>query len=643
MKSHLRDCQKIWRSIYYDACATCVAEVSPLDLKTIESRVKDEGISFLTITLPNFARDFERSLELGYVDSSFFRNFRKNKAIPAFLQGMLSRIFDRDTGRINDVEISNSPVATAQLVACVRQVCLTFKKIELPCSPEREYRALENFIAIERSLELFQVSRRDTEIFDSVCLLLWSNLLRHIRVDELLPRHGPGATADRRSGNQKYDWQFWQDRLEPYFPFIDSCYPISSGELHHDRRFEHVSILSSNDEIPVKVTPVPKTLKGPRIIAIEPTCMQYAQQGIRDALYSAIESYWLTRGHVNFRDQTVNQSLAINASDTGNMATIDLSDASDRVPLSLSIRMFESNPDLRDAILSCRSTHAKMPDGRIIGPLSKFASMGSALCFPVEAMYFYTICVIATLEHHNLPVRKKHVIRACSDIYVYGDDIIVPTDIATSVLNCLARYNCQANTSKTFIRGFFRESCGVDAYLGTQVQPVYVGTLLPENRQQSSEIISTVECAKRLFNRGFLGSSDLLFRMVERVTGPLPTITSDSPVIGRNHFFHPSSRFRKRWNKRYQRLEVRCMVPSPVYRTDPLEGYGALQKSLMRLNGLNRSESYKTRSPKSIDPIIDYIDSIVSVDVKHLERSARHGVVAIKRRWVPVTLTGYSR
>lgn len=643
MKSHLSDYLMIWRAIYYDACATCSTEISLRDLNTTKSRLIEEGVSFLTITLPNFARDFERSLELGYVDSSLFRNFRKNKAIPAFLQGMLSRIFNRDTGRINDVEISNSPNATASLVACVRQICLAFKKIELECTPERTKHSLENFIATERSFEMFQVQREHAETFVSVCFLLWSNVLRNIRLDELLPRHGPGATADQRSGNQKFDWQYWQDRLEPWFPFIDSCYPITSGELGNRRQVERVSILSEDQEIPVKVTPVPKTLKGPRIIAIEPCCMQYAQQGIRNALYDRIESYWLTSGHINFRDQRVNQQLALNASYSREFSTIDLKDASDRVPLDLAIRMFDSHPDLKDAILACRSTHAKMPDGQIIGPLRKFASMGSALCFPIEAMYFYTICVIASLESRNLPVTFRNIKYVAKRIFVYGDDLIVPTDIVDTVLNCLTRYNCEPNTSKTFYRGFFRESCGVDAFLGYQVQPEYLGTVLPENRRQSKEIISTVHCANRFFKRGYINTASLLFSRVEKTGVLLPTVPENSPVIGRNHFFHPSSSFKKRWNKKYQRLELRCLVPSPVYRTDILEGYGALQKSLMRLNGLNSPEPYKTRSIRVGDIAIDYIDSIVALDVKHLERSARHGVVATKLRWVPVELTEYHK
>lgn len=643
MKSHISDFLELWRTIYLDACANCVADVSKRDISTTISRVKEEGLSFLTITLPRFARDFERSLEQGYIDPTAFQNFRKVGSYPAFLQGMIGLIFDRDSGRINDVKNYDSPDTFSSLVCSVRQICLAFKKVELPCTPEREHAALENFIVTEQSFEMLALSPEDIEAFASVSSLLWGHVLRNLRLDKLVPRHGPGATADRVSGNQKYRWRFWHDRLEPFLPLIDSGFPISCGEFSvYGSELQRVSILSSDEELPVRVTPVPKTLKGPRIIAIEPCCMQYAQQGIRNLLYEVIESDGLTAGHINFRDQSINQRLAKKSSIDRGFATIDLSDASDRVPLDLALSMFDQYPDVRDFVNACRSTTAEMPDGRIVGPLRKFASMGSALCFPVEAMYFYTICVVALLKSQNLPVTFSSLRRVGKSVYVYGDDIVVPRKHATIILDYLAKYNCKINTDKTFYRGFFRESCGVDAFLGREVQPIYVGTRMAENKRQSSEILSTVATANLFYKRGYYRTSLYLFDRVETITGPLPTCDEDSHVIGRNHFWHPLSTFKQRWNEKYQRLESLVFVPTPVYRTDRLEGFAALQKCLLKLEGLN-PEPYKTRSFRSVDPLVDYIDSLVAEDVKHLERTARHGVVAIQRRWVPVRKTGFGR
>jgi len=625
LKSNVSDHLEMARIIYIDACAKCIADVSDLrDIETMISRVENEGISFLTITLPKFCEDFERSLANGKIDSSLFRNFRKSGAIPAFLQGMLSLIFDRETGRIYN-ETSFRDCST--LVDSIRQICLAFKKVELECTPERVASALQGFNAIEQSFDMSSVPEEASVAFCHVASVLWDNSLVNIDLATVIPKHGPGATAERVSGNRKYVWGLWHDRLEPYFPVLESTYCVSALE---SEEFEKVTIISKDQEQPVRVTPVPKTLKGPRIIAIEPSCMQYAQQAIRSVLYDVIESSELTKGHVNFRDQSVNQKLALISSKTGQLATIDLSDASDRVPRDLSLEMFHANPDLRDAIDACRSTRAELPDGSIIGPLKKFASMGSALCFPVESMYFYTICVAALLKAHDLPVTYANCFYVSRDVYVYGDDIVVPSTYASTVLDYLQKYNCKVNNSKTFLTGKFRESCGIDAYDGEPVTPVYLRKERPQNRRQASEIISWTATANLFYLKGYWRTAQLMYTVIERIIGSLPyvsvskerlmemskdpSIFRESSALGRVSFL--GYRSIERWNSSLHRFELKGWIPSPVYRSDRIDGYSALKKSLVRL------ETIKYRD---------------STDAHHLERSALHGAVVLKRRWVPAT------
>jgi len=609
------DYLRIAEAIYKDASAKCSTDVSDLrDLKTIRSRVKDEGISFLTITLPQFGKDFERCLELGFIDTSLFQQFRKNKGTPAFLRGFLCRIFNHETRRIFDDQDSPDSSDIPNLVDAVRQICLAFKKLEIPCTPTREYKALQNFIEVERSFSDFQISAEAALAFVNVSSMLWDPILRNIRLDELVPRHGPGQTAERVFGNSKFAWQFWHQRLEPFFPLVDTAYPISIGASYDDsEELKGVTLLNRHEELPVRVTPVPKTLKGPRIIAIEPACMQYTQQAIMDVLFQRLESHVMTRGHVNFRDQSVNQALAMSASIDGRLATVDLKDASDRVPRFLALSMFRGNLELQSAIDACRSRWAIMPDGTRVGPLRKFASMGSALCFPVEAMYFYTLCVMALLKKRNLLVSRKNCYIVSRDVYVYGDDIIVPADDVETVLDTLQQYNCRVNTDKTFWRGSFRESCGVDAFRGRIVTPVYVKRTRPKNRQQASNIVSWVATGNLFYKKGYLLTSQYFFRKVEEILGPLATVSETSEGLGRHHpwTYVP----RKRYNRRYQRLEERRWVPRPVYRTDVLDGYGALMKCFLKLRDLKNLS--------------------VSRDALHLERSAVYGGLALTLRWVP--------
>lgn len=610
MKSIVSDLIELARLVYTDACAKCIADVSDeRDLITLRSRVVKEGLSFLTITLPDFANDFERSLANQRIDSMSFRSFRKDKAIPSFLKGMLSQLFDKESGRLYDKD-RNCDGNTSGIVECVRQICLTFKKLEIDCRPEMVDNAIASFVTTEHELSEFSLPGSDINDFCHVSDLVWGDAMASISLSNFIPRHGPGATSERVSGNQKFNWKYWFDRLEPFFPLVDSAYTYSalgSEEL------EKVTIITEDQEFPVRVTPVPKTQKGPRIIAIEPCCMQYAQQAIRSVLYRKIASSKVAGGHVNFRDQSVNQRLALDASRSGQLATIDLSEASDRVPLDLAMRMFDRNPDLRDAILACRSTQAELPSGVKL-PLLKFASMGSALCFPIESMYFYTICIVALLRSRDLPITRSNVFYVSREVFVYGDDIIVPVDDAIAVFDYLQKYNCKVNVRKSFVSGNFRESCGMDAYRGYPVTPVYLRKLIPESRRQADRIISWIKTADLFYRKGYWRASAFLYKKCEKHLGVLPYVSDTSPALGRYSFL--GFRSANRWNDRFQRLEVRAWVSEPVYRTDKLEGYAALQKSLSTLSGL--SDLYEDR------------------DKKHLERSARHGAVALKRRWVPV-------
>jgi hypothetical protein len=343
--------------------------------------------------------------------------------------------------------------------------------------------------------------------------------------------------------------------------------------------------------------------------------MQYAQQALKDTLVKGIESYWLSKGHVNFADQSINQRQAIRGSRTGRLATIDLSDASDRVPRELALAMFDSNPDFRDAIDACRSTRAILPNGTLVYPLRKFASMGSALCFPVEAMYFYTICVKALLEKRNLPVTPRNVHSVSRVIRVYGDDIVVPSTDAVAVIDHLQKYNCKVNSSKTFWSGYFRESCGVDAYRGKQVQPVYLRKLFPDDRRQASQIISIVETANLFYLKGYWQTATYLFERIEGLIGCLPYVSENSEGLGRISML--GYRSCENWDDNLQCFKVTTLVPTPVRRTDELEGYAALMASLTRLRMLSDLEAPRSR------------DS--------LKYTALHGAVALHRRGIVAT------
>jgi len=655
----LSDYLNLAQCILQDASARCTATVFDLrDLMTIRARVETEGLSFLTITLPRFSRDFEQALENRVCGPALFRGFKrvKNGVIPEFLQGILAQIFDIKTGEMyNDDPQSNAGGIVPRfstLVEIVRQLCRIFQKVRIDCAPKRVKSALDNYIKVEHDFETFSLQDEDMAKFLAISSMLWDNMVADFQISDILPKHGPGATAERISGNQKYVWRRWHQRLEPFFPIIGSGYSLGVVHDHSDEgkqigmaeELEMVSLVPRNEEQPVRVVTVPKTLKSPRIIAIEPCCVQYTQQALQKWLYARIEEYSLTFGRINFRSQEVNQRLAMTSSANGRLATIDLSDASDRVPADLALAMFNGNPDLRDAIEACRSTTAHLPDGRHVGPLRKFASMGSALCFPIEAMYFYTLCVMALLEAKGLSLSIRNIKKVSKDIHVYGDDIIVPTDEAVSVLDTLKKYNCKVNVDKTFMNGKFRESCGVDAYDGILVSPIYLRREPPRSRRHVHELISWVATANLFEKKGYQHTAQFMLSKCERYLGKLPYVSETSSALGRISLFgykRPTGRF----GRKYHRFEINAWVPTPVYRSDPLDGYGALVKCLLVLEQRNPSSSSSFMKEEGFLPSYQEENKLrlagftsvdkAQVDKLHLKRSALHGAVALHRRWVP--------
>jgi len=122
------------------------------DIQTIASRIEHEGDSFLTITLPNFGKDFEKSLDQGKVDPSFFLGFERKGELPVFLGGFLDLVFDRSTGLLLSTTGMSSRQQALMIVAirCIRQITLLHSKLLEPCSPKRRDKAIRQYLECDR-------------------------------------------------------------------------------------------------------------------------------------------------------------------------------------------------------------------------------------------------------------------------------------------------------------------------------------------------------------------------------------------------------------------------------------------------------------------------------------------------------------
>lgn len=544
------------------------------DVLTLRARVEHEGDSFLTITLPAYCSDFERGLDEGRLSATAFRGLShaKGRKYPAFLQGFFKHVFDRD-GVLRDD-------ASADCVSAVRQFLLFCKKVERPCSPERNARAVEAYVACEAAVpeDLSEVPEDLLVCVDRVVSIIWkmSDGLDPSQA-ELPCQHGPGVTTDRRTGNGKWRFDVWPERLyEVGFTPSLALYGKESalwGEPTMDPE-DAPRLLCPEDEAPVKVVFVPKTLKTPRVIAVESTAMQFAQQGLYRWLRRVVESHPILNGSVEFRTQQKHRDLVLDASKTGHLATLDLSEASDRVSLALVRRVFARTEFLRWAE-ACRTRRALLPTGETL-ELRKFASMGSALTFPVEALAFFVIAVSARLVKHGVYVSETSIAEMAKEISVFGDDIICPVDDAPTVCAGLEAFGLKVNVRKSFWKGQFRESCGMDAFRGVPVTPVYLRKDVPAHRGDVSGILSTVASANFLYLIGKRRTADLLRKEIERLLGRLPEVPFQSPAIG---WYDPSKvKPLKRWNCRLQREEYLHWFATTKVENDPLEGNRALAK-----------------------------------------------------------------
>jgi len=560
----------LWSRVLLDAeRALCTSAI--LDLAKAKKRVASEGESFLTITLPDFCRDFEQALDLGQVANYHFTGFQRRGGLPLFLGGFLSLVFDSVSGVLLDEP-------NVQAIQSIRQVLLLCGKIGRPCTDARQRRAINGYIECEKQLSDSWYNPTNLQELGAICAQVFGPVFSPIEqsIDEgtLVPKHGPGTTADRITGNRKYDVRDWTRRLDEFFPVADFL-TASYGSW---RQLQSVTLLEPDDELPVRVIAVPKTMKTTRIIAAEPVAMQYAQQSLLREFSRALSS-----GEGLFTgldDQVPNQKMACRGSLDGSLATLDLSEASDRVSMELVEGVFSRFPVLLGALRASRSLRACIPGGEVI-PLAKFASMGSAVCFPVETVAFICICLNAIRKQLNTPRLSKTQLRALKDsVRVYGDDIIVPTRFVQSVLRELTMFNMVVNTRKSFWTGSFRESCGKEYWVGEDVSVFKVRSDLPSTRQDTHELISTISLRNQAYWLGYWETAWYLDNLVQAIV-PLPVVDKNSSVLGVHSVFRTNGIQMVRWDRDLQKPLVRGLKVRSKAPRSRVSGLGALLKCLL--------------------------------------------------------------
>lgn len=205
------------------------------------------------------------------------------------------------------------------------------------------------------------------------------------------------------------------------------------------------------------VTFVPKNAKTDRTIAVEPGINAFFQKGVGKYFRTR-----LRRWGINLNDQSINQQLARIGSVDGSVATLDLSCASDTVAKALVELLLPSD-------WYCLLSMLRSPNFLLDGETrsyEKHSSMGNGYTFELESVIFASLAMSSCDE---LGVDYN------SDLlHVYGDDIIVPTQVVDLLTRSLQYSGFSINTEKSYSTGLFRESCGADWYNGKQCTPFYL-------------------------------------------------------------------------------------------------------------------------------------------------------------------------
>lgn len=537
-----------------------------LTLQKCERRMLCEGVGFLTKTLPRLGKRFDQALagaDVMNCASSGFKPITGTK-LPRFLGEFFLTIFSKDGYLLPDPD--------AKSVRIVRQILAAFGKYKLPYDDEQEKEVISAFEKAEEDLsamdDFFEKieeavhfdyinptgSRwrgRKIENFQSsegVSLKPVVNIVRDARnylnrlfltfdPTDIIPKHGPGAVATKQRHSGKYKWDNVSSRITSVYPY-DEYFTSSVGHVCDTyRAFNRVG----NKSLPARVILVPKDSRGPRLISCEPVDFQWIQGGLGSALVEHVEQHPLSRGAVNFTNQEVNRNKALAGSISGDTVTLDLKEASDRIHLKLVRLLFPES--LYSYLENCRSLSTVLPCGKEL-PLKKFAPMGSALCFPVLALTIWALlCAAAPNEY----IRK--------DIFVYGDDVIVPKGFSLSAIAVLELFGLKINRNKSCCSGLFRESCGMDAFNGVDVTPVKFKTVwdkLPNPGVYSSWI----SYANSFYDRGWMHTYEEICRRLRGIYGSIPGEDMFLTCPALRGPTHTSATFRKRWNKNLQRFET---------------------------------------------------------------------------------------
>lgn len=603
MKSHVDYVLAVYECILADASHTwpTLACSFEKDMSYLRRAAENRGLRFFTVTLPDLGKKFDSSLDQEVLMPSWVpQGIPTKQNRPVLFQGLFDLVFSKAGTLLPDPDVG--------AVFFLRQLMYCCKKYRLDCGENLKKEAVTAFFEIEDALPPIlegcwnsdrpswgynsDVHPLRQEAYRLYCLgkgptigssmafnsitgfgqrprtnpdvaqqeswwAEWSSFAKICRIIStdigepdwytLEGRHGPGVVSDSKDSYiSKYEFPCWPARLGNWFPYEW----FGSGILDSEHDY-------STKEPMSRLIAVPKTQKGPRLICCEPISHQWMQQGIWRWLSDAVSNSIL-KDTITFGSQENSRNRALKGSIDGSLATIDLSEASDRVHADLVGYLFNGNP-LLDGIHACRTRYVMqtIDDSQRKGCcFRKFAPMGSALTFPIESIVFAAIAIwavhISEGKISKESINKRTVRTSARQVTVFGDDIIIPSTAVGPLLVLLEALGLKVNTSKSFWNGKFRESCGVDALMGVDVTPAY---LLGMYDGSATSMSSIIECSNNFHKHGLWRSAQMIAaQLPPKELKLLAVVGGEVAGLGLFSFCgSTTSHLKVRWNVDYQR------------------------------------------------------------------------------------------
>jgi hypothetical protein len=207
-------------------------------------------------------------------------------------------------------------------------------------------------------------------------------------------------------------------------------------------------------------------------------------------------------------------------------------------------------------------------------------------------------------------------------VRVFGDDIVIPSHGYLRLVRAMELLQLKVNTTKSYVTGQFRESCGTDGLLGHNVTPVKPKCL---NANSPSEIQSLIDVSNNFFMKGYWHASEAVLGLIDkRVLSHLPINKVGIDGLRGLASFSGSSvnHLDLRWNVPLQRIEARTWNSFSKAINSTREGPDALLDFVSRRH---------TREQSRV--VSEYARSRTTKSRRSWESVSAESLMTLKQRW----------